>query len=141
MLLLQNAYVSEENLRIEEQGQEVSEQVYFMGQKVGNACGTIGMIHAVLNNAKQGVIPLEKGKFFANYLEDTKELSADERAVELGTNSEIRSEHAELAVEATSNADHSVNANLHFIAFVHCDGNLYELDGCKPAPVNHGACK
>ena len=28
--------------------------------------------------------------------------------------------------------------NLHFIAFVHRDGSLYELDGRKPFPINHG---
>lgn len=28
--------------------------------------------------------------------------------------------------------------NHHFVAFVHCDGNLYELDGRKEFPVNHG---
>ena len=26
----------------------------------------------------------------------------------------------------------------HFIAFVQCDGHLYEMDGCKTAPINHG---
>jgi hypothetical protein len=28
--------------------------------------------------------------------------------------------------------------NLHFIAFVHVNGSLYELDGTKSAPINHG---
>ena len=28
--------------------------------------------------------------------------------------------------------------NLHFIAFVHVNGTLYELDGTKSAPINHG---
>mmetsp|Transcript_18872 Transcript_18872/g.49358 ORF Transcript_18872/g.49358 Transcript_18872/m.49358 type:complete len:104 (+) Transcript_18872:41-352(+) len=30
------------------------------------------------------------------------------------------------------------NINLHFVTFVHKDGCLYELDGRKSAPVNHG---
>jgi ubiquitin carboxyl-terminal hydrolase L3 len=36
--------------RIKEEGQEVSSDVYFMKQTIGNACGTIGLIHAVANN-------------------------------------------------------------------------------------------
>ena len=28
--------------------------------------------------------------------------------------------------------------NLHFICFVEKDGHLYELDGRKPFPINHG---
>ncbi|CAJ0926271.1 unnamed protein product [Ranitomeya imitator] len=28
--------------------------------------------------------------------------------------------------------------DLHFVAFVHLQGHLYELDGRKPFPVNHG---
>jgi ubiquitin carboxyl-terminal hydrolase L3 len=27
---------------------------------------------------------------------------------------------------------------LHFVCFVHKDSNLYELDGRKFAPINHG---
>lgn len=30
--------------------QHVSEDVYFMKQTIGNACGTIAMLHAICNN-------------------------------------------------------------------------------------------
>lgn len=30
--------------------------------------------------------------------------------------------------------------NSHFAAFVEKDGSLYELDGRKPFPINHGKC-
>ncbi|PSN35359.1 Ubiquitin carboxyl-terminal hydrolase isozyme L3 [Blattella germanica] len=29
--------------------------------------------------------------------------------------------------------------NYHFVAFVHKDGDLYELDGRKSFPINHGS--
>merc|ERR1719283_434404 len=37
--------------------------------------------------------------------------------------------------EAPSNQDRT---NLHFVSLVHVDGILYELDGRKPFPINHG---
>lgn len=42
----------EEEAKIKAQGQEVSSDVYFMKQTIGNACGTIGLIHAVANNQR-----------------------------------------------------------------------------------------
>ena len=30
--------------------QEVSKSVYFMKQTVGNACGTVGILHSIANN-------------------------------------------------------------------------------------------
>ncbi len=41
---------------IEKEGQTVHPEVYFMKQFVGNACGTVGILHALLNNQK--TIPL-----------------------------------------------------------------------------------
>lgn len=37
-------------MTIEEKGQVVSPAVYFMKQTIGNACGTVGLLHALGNN-------------------------------------------------------------------------------------------
>ncbi len=42
----------EEEEKLKNQPQVVSPDVYFMKQTIGNACGTIGLIHAVANNQK-----------------------------------------------------------------------------------------
>lgn len=39
----------EEATQIETEGQVVSDNVYYTKQTVGNACGTVGLIHAVAN--------------------------------------------------------------------------------------------
>jgi len=47
--------------------------------------------------------------------------------------------HQELAQEGQTEVNPNEQVNHHFIAFVHKDGNLYELDGRKEFPINHGA--
>lgn len=46
-------------------------------------------------------------------------------------------EAAQQGDTAAPNPDEVVQ--LHFIVFVHKDGSLYELDGRKTSPINHGA--
>eukprot|EP00953_Heterococcus_sp_UTEX-ZZ885_P019541 10912-Heterococcus_DN1.PRE.1 len=42
-------YVTEETERIKKEGQVVSPNLYFMKQTVSNACGTVGLLHAIGN--------------------------------------------------------------------------------------------
>ena len=44
-------YEQQEETRIKQDGQVVSPSVYFMKQTVGNACGTVGILHALGNCA------------------------------------------------------------------------------------------
>ncbi len=46
------AFKEEEHDEIMKKGQHVSPNVYFMKQLVGNACGTVGVVHCLANNAK-----------------------------------------------------------------------------------------
>lgn len=39
----------EEDSRIKSEGQNVSSKVYYMKQTIGNACGTVGLLHSVGN--------------------------------------------------------------------------------------------
>jgi len=129
---------AEEQARIESKGQSVSKSVYFLKQTVANACGTIGLVHSVLNNAHK--LQLDAKKFFAKFLAETRNMTPQARAKALEVNRDIEVEHEAVAAEGSSDADAKCNENLHFIAFIRdkTDGHLYELDGCKIAPINHG---
>ncbi|XP_068922909.1 ubiquitin carboxyl-terminal hydrolase isozyme L3 isoform X6 [Petaurus breviceps papuanus] len=111
----------EEEEKIKSEGQDVTESVYFMKQTISNACGTIGLIHAIANNKDK--MNFESGSALKKFLEESLSMNPEERARYLEK------------YEAPS-IDEKVD--LHFIALVHVDGHLYELDGRKPFPINHG---
>uniref|UniRef100_A0A3P8S236 Ubiquitin carboxyl-terminal hydrolase n=1 Tax=Amphiprion percula TaxID=161767 RepID=A0A3P8S236_AMPPE len=115
------AFKQEEEEKLKDKRQDVSPDVYFIKQTIGNACGTIGLIHAVANN--QGHLEFEPDSPLKKFLEQTSKMTPEERATFLEKD------------EAPS-LDEKVN--LHFIAFVNVGGHLYELDGRKPFPIVHG---
>ena len=43
------AFENEEEARIKKEGQVVSPSLFFMKQTIGNACGTVGLLHALGN--------------------------------------------------------------------------------------------
>eukprot|EP00698_Gefionella_okellyi_P008000 TRINITY_DN1964_c0_g1_i2.p2 TRINITY_DN1964_c0_g1~~TRINITY_DN1964_c0_g1_i2.p2 ORF type:complete len:261 (-),score=54.43 TRINITY_DN1964_c0_g1_i2:1432-2148(-) len=130
-----NKAKAEEEETIKARGQVISPNVYFMRQKVGNACGTIAMFHALLNNRDKVGVAGALAKFYEN----TKDMDFEQRAIALGEDEVIAATHHEAAVTGT---DETTNweavVDNHFIAFVMVDGSLYELDGRKPWPINHG---
>lgn len=127
----------EEEKQIKAKGQEVSPDVYFMKQTIGNACGTIGLIHAVANN--QSYVEFDADSPLKKFLLGSSKLSPEEKAVFLEKDENIRVTHESSAQEGqseTPSIDDKVD--LHFIAFVNVGGQLYELDGRKPFPIVHG---
>lgn len=44
------AHRHEEAARIQKEGQVVSDNLFYVKQDIGNACGTIGLLHALGNN-------------------------------------------------------------------------------------------
>ena len=127
---------AEQEARIAEEGQDVSPRVWFTRQTVGNACGTVGLLHACLNSCE--ALALAPGSWLARFLEMTLPLEPEQRAAALEADSELDSAHASAASAGQTVADSTDEVNLHFICFVAVDGGLYELDGRKPVPVRHG---
>jgi len=128
-----------ENSRLEEGS------VYFMKQTVGNACGTIGLMHAIGNSHKSDVIgQIDMTGFFQRFLERTADMSAEERGRELEQGDELsatieQAHHSAASRGQTAPPPEHEKITLHFVAIVPKDGNIYELDGRNAAPINHGA--
>lgn len=114
--------------------------VYFMKQTIGNACGTIALLHVAGNCPPLKAAP---GSFLEEFLSSTKAMDPEARGKYLETPPEgsknIQDAHQAAASEgdtAAPNGDEDVD--LHFVAFVHHNGRLLQLDGRRPRPVDHG---
>mmetsp|Transcript_24725 Transcript_24725/g.34016 ORF Transcript_24725/g.34016 Transcript_24725/m.34016 type:complete len:218 (-) Transcript_24725:56-709(-) len=109
---------------------------FFLSQipELDQACGTIAMIHGVANNLER--LGITSGPIYDYIQKASKEDSPEKRGKMLVENETISSSHSSLAQEgqsqAVSEADH------HFVCFTAVDGHLYEFDGLKPAPTDHG---
>ncbi|KAJ3352497.1 Ubiquitin carboxyl-terminal hydrolase isozyme L3 [Allomyces javanicus] len=129
-------YRKSEDQRLLASPPTVPESAYYLKQTIGNACGTIAVLHSVLNNAD--LLPLA-GTALERILTTTKNMTPQERAKALEHNADIANAHsqvAQLGQTAAPSADADVD--LHFVAFVGVEGQLLELDGRRPFPIPHG---
>ncbi|XP_072332263.1 ubiquitin carboxyl-terminal hydrolase isozyme L3 isoform X1 [Scyliorhinus torazame] len=132
------AFKQEEEAKIKADGQKVAPKVYFMKQTISNACGTIGLIHALANNRDK--LEFETNSVMKTFLDNSTSLNPEEKAKYLENDESIRVTHEFSAQEGQTEAPSlDEKVDLHFITFVNVDGYLYELDGRKPFPINHGS--
>jgi len=132
-----------EDLKIASEGQhKLDPTIIFIKQTIGNACGTIGLLHA-LANADVTIDPTSPlAKFFEEIGPLTPELRA-EALVETQLFADAHVTAANLGQSAVPRQDEDVD--LHFVAFIHAmsaevpgEKRLVELDGRRPSPVDHG---
>jgi len=119
------------------EGPQVDPSVFFLRQFIGNACGTIGILHALLNCAED--CTFTDGGFLNNFFSVASAMSPEARGEYLIHDDQLQ-EAQEVAAQQGQTANQPIEEriNLHFVCFVVKKGALYELDGCKPFPVNWG---
>lgn len=115
-----------------------SSEVYFLKQTAVNSCGTIALLHAVANNKSK--LTFESDSALKKFLDETANMSADDRAKHLEKNQAIYEAHNEVAVQGQCRPE-ADKVNFHFIAFVNANGQLHEFDGRMNGPVKHGDTK
>ncbi|GLG92819.1 hypothetical protein R5R35_007471 [Gryllus longicercus] len=137
VMLLFPSRKTQDQPEIDEAGdKEVSESLFYIKQIVNNACGTIALLHSVANNLDK--IQLEEGHL-KTFIEKAKPLNPMERGELLGKAEGIINIHKEVAMEGQTEAPEPTEpVHYHFVAFVQQGGFIYELDGRKPSPINHG---
>lgn len=114
------------------------EPVIWFKQTIRNACGLIGLLHAVSNGAAKKEIA--KDSDLDRLLLEAVPLAPQERADLLYSSSALESAHADAAKKGDTSAPSAEEkVDLHFVCFVKGDdGRLYELDGRRKGPLCRG---
>ncbi|KAG8889294.1 hypothetical protein FRB98_005107 [Tulasnella sp. 332] len=140
----QSRRVDDEKMRKDGVSPNVDKYIFFIEQKIGNACGTIGLLHALLNSDVT-INPLSS---LAQFQEKCMDLSPSDRADLLAKTALFAQAHSAAATstESSSTVPTNLDTDLHFTCFVpSIDGvnrnarRLVELDGRRVGPVDHGA--
>lgn len=120
---------------------EMNDSVWFIKQRIGNACGTIGLLHALLN-APEGLRAYQPGSWLEGFANDCPipldPFSKAERLEDDRTIAQMHDEATSDEANATDRGDIDDSILTHFIALVCVNNNLYELDGRKDGPIHHG---
>ncbi|CAN6241310.1 unnamed protein product [Urochloa humidicola] len=116
---------------------ETQEQVYFIKQieSLGNACGTIALIHAI-GNLSSG-INLVENSCLDLFFKSTASMDPYKRALFLEKDDTMARAHSLAASAGVTELCDVVEE--HYICFVVVNGTLIELDGMKDGPLKHGS--
>jgi len=136
----QAKHKQEQQAKIDAGKQTVSPNLVYLKQYVGNACGTIACLHSMANNDK--AIGLSPQSAVVKFMASIKGKSPDQAGEMLADASDLhRASEASAAGGQTAAPAASAGVDCHFVCFVEKDGDLYELDGNKAYPINHGPVK
>lgn len=108
---------------------------YYTHQTVTDLCGTMAMIHNMMNN--RDILPFKKGSWAERFYEKTKLMNPDERAEVISKDTELFELHNKVSTKCTAPLL-AGKTDTHFGCFLEHGGNIWELDGRKPQPINHG---
>ncbi|KAI3392812.1 hypothetical protein diail_5161 [Diaporthe ilicicola] len=115
------------------------EPVIWFKQTIGNACGSIGLLHSVINGpAKSHILP---GSDFEKIRRDAIPLKMADRAQMLHDSEPFEAAHksvVEIGDTAAPPPEDNRHAGQHFVSFVKEGGHLWELEGSRKGPIDRG---
>jgi len=129
----------DEQIRVGSQT-ETDPTVLFIKQTIPNACGTIGLLHALANSD----VTIAPESPLAKFIEQAIPLTPEKRADLLANTELFASIHASTASTGQSSVPANMETDFHFCAFVQAPRSsdkelrLIELDGRRAGPVDRG---
>jgi len=115
------------------------DKIFFAKQVINNACATQAIL-SVLMNIEDPAVTL--GPTLAEFKEFCGAFDAGMKGLTLSNSDQIRSVHNSFARQTLFEFD-SKKADkdddvFHFVSFIPINGRIYELDGLKAGPIDHG---
>lgn len=118
-----------------EQAAAIGSKIVFMKQYIPNACGTVGLLHALANNKdKIGPLAPDAPNFVKSIVGELTSCSAGELGEMLKDCEGLSTVHEQCATAEGSTAI-NMNVNLHFACYVAVGGYCVELDGRQEGPI------
>jgi len=140
---VQEEYRVKENSSLEKQNEKYASGVWHVKQRIGNACGTIGVLHALANIPDSTkVAAITSGSWLDQYYSTCPAALPSVTKAEVLENDEDISKMHEAATSdeanQTSRGSLKDEIDTHFVSIVNVNGGIYELDGRKEGPISHG---
>ncbi|KAL7421593.1 ubiquitinyl hydrolase 1 [Cryptotrichosporon argae] len=121
------------------------QDVWWIKQTIPNACGSIGLLHALLNLPSTGAYALRPDSPLLQFKAESLPLTGVERAKLLDEATFFSHAHTAAAQAGQSAVPHDLDVDLHFIAFIAGvngagEKRVVELDGGRGGPLDRGPC-
>ena len=136
---------TEATLKNENDSESNEDNIWFIKQRIGNSCGTIGILNTLGNIPQPFIneIAFAPSSWLQNFYKQTPiSMDAIEKAEILESNDEIEKHHDESTsntqLNQTSRGGIDDKVLTHFISIVNVNNEVYELDGRKDGPICHG---
>ncbi|KAJ7695172.1 hypothetical protein B0H17DRAFT_1056689 [Mycena rosella] len=117
--------------------------VFWIKQTISNACGTMGLIHAIANSDAT----LKPESPLSKFIDQCTDKTPEERAKLLETTPLFADIHAQAASSGQSAVPTNLDTDLHFTCFVAAPSagtgpgmRVVELDGRRNGPIDRGEC-
>ncbi|XP_059059839.1 ubiquitin carboxyl-terminal hydrolase isozyme L5 [Achroia grisella] len=115
------------------------DKIYFAKQVINNACATQAIISLLLNCAHPDV---DIGPELTKLKEFSMSFDPIMRGLSLSNSSTIRTAHNSMSQQVFFEIDPKTASKdddaYHFVGYMPIDGRLYELDGLRAGPIDHG---